>query len=528
MKVIGEEKVKRLDEFLRSYIPDRSPATHKHTSKEAFNTNEPLLDWTGHPFVDAGLVAILLIANKNKPEELTKEDIGKAIDFAAALYAKDEWVKYLTRIFRNNNPILMINPSMRKNMTKEKLQASLKKLFELIPSSEEEGAKCQICGRRRKIDGLELRKAIHSKDKAKPKEISGDVFPLLGTGEVRNFFPAANPLGADICAHCLFLVQLMPLASYAIRNDKRTVMGSLVFHAHPPDKIIRLSEEAVNSARISSIVNNARGFKKPENFLFNRIIEITRKIERGSRYWQNATVTLYYFLNGNRSGEQWIDIKHIPNSVLKFVAVAGERYLDEWKNIINMGWMIKKRNKEKKSFEELEKNYSNEIYRRLLNGESILHFFYNPTEKKVNASWELLEFYCQEVLGLDEKTLEFIKEIGDRIVETLETLEDNQLRRTIRELENSTRLYQFENFFIRVEKIRQQKGLPNALLTFDEFAKLLTGYGEDINTSWRVVRDLLLFRMYEKLHNRLIKSKGEESVDIKSEKFEEMPYVEEV
>ena len=70
-----------------------------------------------------------------------------------------------------------------------------------------------------------------------------------------------------------------------------------------------------------------------------------------------------------------------------------------------------------------------------------------------------------------------------------------------------------------MEKIRQQKGIPKSLLTFDEFARLLTSYGEDINTSWRVVRDLLLFRIYEKLHDRLIKAQTSES---ESEEEEEI------
>ena len=43
--------------------------------------------WTGHPFVDAGLTAILLLSNKNRPEELTAEDIRNAINFASELYA---------------------------------------------------------------------------------------------------------------------------------------------------------------------------------------------------------------------------------------------------------------------------------------------------------------------------------------------------------------------------------------------------------------------------------------------------------
>ena len=475
--------------------------------------------WTGHPFIDAGLAFILLYTGKKTPEELEYDDIDDAISFASNLYSTSEFAKYLTRIFRNNNPILMINPSMRKFCTSDKLNSSLSELFRLIPPLNEGNSKCQYCGLRRKISGMELRHVVHSKDKSKPKEIAGDVFPLLGTGGMRNFFPFANSLGADICASCLLLSQMMPLSTYAIQNNKGTVVGVFLIHAYPFNKMLEFSMESINYTKENGLFSDARGFRKPENFFFKKIIEITRKIESGSSFWKNTTVTLYYFINGNRSGEQWINVIHIPTSVIKFIAFAGEKDYNGWKNILNRGWWIKK-NKNAKSFGELEKGYSNRVYSKLLNEESILSYFLNIQKKKANTKWRLLEFYCLEVLSLDKETLEFIKGIGDKIVGTVEPLEDKDLRKTIRELENAKKLYQFENFFVRLEKIRQQKGIQNSLLTFDEFSMILTGYGEEIYTSWYVVKNLLLFRIYEKLHDRLMKEDREEI----GEKDEEMPF----
>jgi len=78
---IGNEK--KLDEFIRPSSPERKP--EKYTKKA------PLFQWTGHPFVDAGLVALLLISKKDSPEELTEEDVKKAVDFVSELYARKEW-----------------------------------------------------------------------------------------------------------------------------------------------------------------------------------------------------------------------------------------------------------------------------------------------------------------------------------------------------------------------------------------------------------------------------------------------------
>jgi len=440
--------------------------------------------WTGHPFVDAGLTAVLLISNKKKPEELVEEDIKKAIEFASKLYAKKEWAgKYLHGMLFPNSGILMANPSMSKKRSPESIAKNLFDLYGSIPEITNEKSlerRCVICGRR---------EPAHDK-----YNLFMSVFPLLGTGGVLNFFHSANSKGADICAYCLFLVQFMPIASYLIGRV-------LVIHAYPYEKMLELCEEAVRDVKLKELASNARGFKRPENFLFRKIAEITQKVEGGYRYWENVSVTIYYFICNNQN--QVIDIIPIPNPVLRFIAFAESVDPKGWRNILNIGWHISREKKEKLSFDELEKGYTNEIYRKLLNYESILPFFYNKRERKVNSSWRLLKFYCVEVLGLNKDALEFIKNVGDKIVETIEKLPDNQLKRTVRELENANKLWEFESFFIRVEKIRQNLKLPNVLLTFDEFARLLTAYGEDVNVSWKTVKDLLLFRIYEKLHDRL-------------------------
>jgi len=46
-------------------------------------------------------------------------------------------------------------------------------------------------------------------------------------------------------------------------------------------------------------------------------------------------------------------------------------------------------------------------------------------------------------------------------------------------------------------------------MTFDEFARILTASGEDIYISWKTIKYLLLFRIYEKLHGRLMKENGQ-------------------
>jgi len=447
---------------------------------------DSMFDWTGHPFVDAGLTGILLYCGKKCPEELTDEDVENAIKFVSNLYSTDKWVKYIHGRLFPNNGLLMANPSMKKNRTPENIAKRLGKLYN-NDVNKKEVATCSICGKEANIVDMDIYRSV---------------FPLLGSGDTTNFFHSGRINGEVICASCLFLAQFMPIVSYSIGNR------SFIIHAYPYEKNLDLLKEPLDSV-IESEIANAESFKQSVNFLFHKIYELVRKVGNND-YWDDVEISAYYFGCGNRSGDQLIDIYNIPNPILKFMAVAGQKDPVGWKNVVNRGWIRKKNNSNEEEFEKLEKTNGNVVYQKLLNDESILHYFYDINKKEALASWRLISHYCSEVLGLDKDTLEFIKDIGDRIVETLNSLEESKLKKELRILENANRLYELAYFFRRAEKIRQKRAISEPLMSFDEFAKLLLGYGEDIDTSWKTVRDLLLFRIYEKLHDRLMNAEVED------------------
>ena len=548
----------------------RIDAPWNETNSES-NQDKINFYWTGHPFVDAGLAAILLINGKNEPEELNEEDIQKAIDFASELYATKEWSSnYLHGMIFPNSGILMANPGITGTVSKaikdalkkenklplsnkileelkykisknfddelaEDMAKHLQHLYKEDKTLEEKEIKkiiAQLLNQKFVEDAIKRRikkelnnlynNFINNQKVAKEKskafcvicgknypyntaqnKIYMSSFPLLGSGKKANYFHSANLNGADICVHCLFLTQFMPLASYRLRRV-------LVIHGYPYSLNLELSKEALRDVRTYKSVSNARNFKKPENFLFRKVAEITQKVIGGYNYWKNASISLIYFISNNQN--QVIDITNVPTVSLIFVAFASSYDPLGWRRLISAGWRNKPATDEE--FSNSEKEKTNDVYLKLINNENILPYFIDVKKRQTNAKWDLLEFYCKEVLLMNEEALKLIKDVGDRVVETLDNLEDNKLYRRLRELENATKLYQFEEFFVNLEKLRQRKGIEKPLMKFDEFAALLVNYGENLDVSWRTVKNLLLFRVYEKLHDRLSKiSEKEENED---------------
>lgn len=248
--------------------------------------------------------------------------------------------------------------------------------------------------------------------------------------------------------------------------------------------MIELARDAVNDAKIRQLVSQPEGFERPEHYLISKMIEIGINLTLEMKdEWRNASITLYHFKCGNETQRQIISIIRVPPSVIGFLLCALS--IDEagWRRILGGKHAV-------------------EISQKLIGEENILRYFYYG--RSVQVTWELVKCYIREVLGMDENYLKGIEAIGERVVETLEKLPTNKIAKRVRELERAERLEEFFMFFKRLEKDRQECGLEGPLIRISDknVKKVLTEYEE---VSWRVSKDLLLFIIYERLHDQLTK-----------------------
>ena len=449
---------------------------------------EPIYRFTGSPFVDAGMWALTEWISKKNPEEITKEDLKKSITEVVPLYLTENWSKSLFSVFPNS---AVTNPSGKDKKDEKLKQYFIELTKEINPSS---GAgNCVSCGR-------QDAKVVRTKTE----------IPLIGSGALINFFPNGQE-GADYCPACTFAVQFSPLVFYAC--------GKLLLLHSNSEKVMRYwSKKALQDVRKQILEKKYTGcfdeeYTNPQNALFHMLQDlITSYDERWME--ENPSINLYHFTNYNQGPD--VRLYTVPTVVFRFLAYMKqhERYND-WKKIVRKGFAKKGNqnqeiNWEKFGEDKVYKSFKNFVYDNLLNGRSIIRFFFDRRNQTIIGGWNLLSYYLEEVHGMDKKRLETLKRVGDELSEYIKTT--GSVKR-LNDLERVKDYGRFRNILRLITKERIKNGEETPLFSLEEYVNYLFPQGA---LGWKETQDILLFRIYENLHTWLVEQK-----DISSELIEE-------
>lgn len=423
---------------------------------------------TGNPFIDLGIYALVAKLNKNI-SEITLDDLKTEVEYISKLYTNNSWKKNMHTIFPNS---ILVNPASTKDPNlKEKYLANLNQLIDSIEHLQESGS-CMGCGRRnsRNVFGK-------------------DAIPLTGSKSLINYFSFAN-YGADYCSLCALLIQFSPLAMYrcggkmiVLQSDSAKVMKFW------SEKAIENINFQVASGELSGCYSN--GITRPTNAIFNIISQVISSGRKWRR--ENPSFNFYYFTNFNQGAE--LDIYTLPNGVFSFLTEIPRDDWSNWGFIVKKAYRFVKWNKVE-SDEEYKNNF-NSVYNNLMDGKSILKSFFNVKHKRTYCTWKLVKSYLREVKNMDEKRIEVIKDVGDRLSDYIKTNEGKGLS----SLEQASNYNNFRNILRKILKNKINNGEKELLFTFDEYVVYL--FPDGYNT-WRETQDLLLFRIYENLHKWLI------------------------
>ena len=112
---------------------------------------------------------------------------------------------------------------------------------------------------------------------------------------------------------------------------------------------------------------------------------------------------------------------------------------------------------------------------------------------------------------MDEKRIDVLKKVGDKIADYIKKT-DNTKR--LFAIETAKSYESLRSVFLKITKDMIANDLDKPLFTTDEFLYALFPEGA---LTWKETRDILLFRIYEKLFNYL---KGKKQVIEENEEVE--------
>lgn len=418
---------------------------------------------TGNPFVDAGVYAMMVWTGKREPEEITLQDIGEMVEALKKVYFSEEWKKSLYSVFPNNS---VTHPRIA---SPEKFEETMQELIKKLKPLESKGY-CTVCGRR------DVSRIAIYKDK----------IPLIGSGELLNFFPAGKT-GLDLCPGCVLAVQFMPLLLQKCGQG----MFSLLHTGY--SRFMRTwarmcGHDIEVQVSTGSFTGPRTWQHNPRSALLEAVMSIINEFGEEIED-KSITINLYHFTNYNQGPA--LAIYQLPAKVFLFLIKLTRAGLKrQWLNqIVARGY-----SKNKKG--EIN-TYANSVYDRLLEGVSIVSYFVDYQERKAVGDWELLKVYLKEVVGMEPSRIEGIRGIGDALAKIIKTA--NKQKRLF-DLER-TKSY---NEILQVLLLIGKDGIKHGILpiTYDDLLNVLFPEGP---LGWKDTKYLLLFRIYEQLADWLPK-----------------------
>lgn len=367
---------------------------------------------TGHPFVDAGLAAMLSAAKVKRLEELSAERLSQACeelqrvllsDQALGLGVEKSFAKgTMSQLFPNSE---LVNPSNWKGKTVEEKAESVRRKFREALASDlqkaqaclqaEEGKEvCFACGERRPAATMAtVRKAN---------------MPLLEG--IVNFYPAFA-YGVRICGLCALAVRFFPMS--VMRTGVYNRLWFLHTQALPIAAAVAQTYGREHFSRAIAANESLDFFSAWATagdagtvlYLLFKLLERFGDQLRG--VCQNPLpTTAYLFRNDNRGG--FVQALPVPHEVMTFLAKlqitsTSRRF---WFELLRVaGGLAETERKARIGFVQ-------SVAQRLLNGDAIIGNCLDHGAPRLHGSWVGHRLYLQEVRKMAIERLTILERLG--------------------------------------------------------------------------------------------------------------------
>ena len=434
---------------------------------------KPIWKPTGNPFVDMGQEMMAALVRVGQPEDLTIEAVEHLLPRLVSLYFQEAWNKTMYSIFPNSP---LTNPA-----TKHRQQTYLDLLRHWLSLAADPH------------DGVIVETACTACGNPAQLCLSRTFFPMADA-EGGNF-QSHNAAGMPFCGACALAVQFMPLGLAKVGGKLALPQFS------DADAQYTWSEwcwrQTLRSEVTDAIGPVDAGTARAVNAFFALIERLLREL--ANLEMPDSSITLYLFTNYNQGPD--VELYYLPTEVFRFIKQAMAPSLQPaWRQVVRRGYVRKSQEIDPETLDEGEqlKKRTNQVYEHLLHDRSISSYFIDHRQRRPVGDWRLFKAYLKEVHGMHEQRLESLRALGDRISEII-----RNKRKRLLALERANRKGEFIEQLYRLSKDAAAAGQDRPLITFDELVQDVFPHDPEKYESWREVKWLLLFRVYEVLFDEL-------------------------
>lgn len=353
-------------------------------------------DFTGNPFVDAGMAGMCAAAGVDAPQRLDLQAVRRAVRVLYQVMLSDSAFveKQPYKRFATSTMAMMFpNSPLPQNSypTPEKKREKYRERIETLLSALEENGQDVLGG-----DG-----PCFACGQPSAFLVGIDRFPLMSSGAQLNFHPMLTA-GHRICAFCALAVQFLP---FSVMQTK--VEGGRLWFVHSADAslVVTIAQE-YGLSHLQALVAAGEPLRFAGRWacsgesgaivsLLNEFGKTHARLLDRARY----PVSVYIFSNDLR--EQYLRSVAVPHRLIEF---------------FNALLLVSPSSRDRFEREVLRTPLGSVVAERMLHTQPIVAQCLQDTSMQLLGGWEFHRLYAQEVLGMNTRYIHTVQEVASRLV----------------------------------------------------------------------------------------------------------------
>jgi CRISPR-associated protein Cst1 len=529
-----------------------------------------VLRYTGHPIADVGVATICAMAGKNRPDELTIEDFDIVADELSANYFSGIMGSYLSSVFMNSE---YVQPEPKGPEGKKKKAKTRKEYEDRVLRAHRWRGDDAASGLRCAFSGETATHLVHrSQVPMLTGEDVLNFFPA-GRGMLPISGPylvaiQTLPMGGRRAAGKLLFSHsddpelMIQLVGKCVDDNRRLLSlaraNGLPAISGPDLSLIREQGAKDQKTKLAKYPDA----KAPISLVAADLAEIS--LIKSSASQDPSSVTVYVMSSSGQARPPEtvpLEIHPIPSQVVRFFRLVGQPpTATTWKALVKRSWRNPLASKEPTdAHSELKsgttkkksKGGSNEPRTKVAGGAGRSrndlyadffrifeadftdtgkaqlflkrHVFRNArwrgaftdralAEREEELSlvdWKLTDLLLREVIGMDGKRIEKIRDFADKLAGYIAASKDKRL---FRDLVFAGKSWEVRNALTKAQR-NQAKDQGNLLFGLQDYLEVFEADGAVGVSDWSLTRDLISIRPVESLHGKGFLKENPEVLD---------------